>query len=188
MSEDRILFDRLKQDDRGAFEMLFKKYYASFCVVAVRYVDDPDVAKDIAQEVFIRLWDKRNDYAEVPSVKTFLYVLVKNACLNYIRNQKIKARHLDLIEAQGDLFFQQATIPEEAFRQLEAIIEKLPPQSANIMRLTMQGFSNTQIAEQLSVSVNTVKTLKYNALKNLRAGMSNLSVTALLVSILTDSV
>lgn len=180
MNEDRILLERLKENDRSAFEMLFKKYYPSFCIVAFRYVEDRDIAKDIAQEVFIKFWDKRNEYSEIPSIKTFLYVLVKNASLNYIRNQKIKEKHLNLIEKESDLFFHQVAIPEETYRQLEAVIEKLPPQSANIMRLTMKGFSNMQIAEQLGVSVNTVKTLKYNALRNLRTYLGEFSFTMLL--------
>src|SRR5688572_13840235 len=107
MVEDKVLFEKLKKDDKNSFEMLFKKYYPSFCAVAFRYVVDRDIAKDIAQDVFIKLWDKRHEYDEVPSVKTFLYVLVKNACLNHIRNQNIKARHHDVIEKEGALFFEQ---------------------------------------------------------------------------------
>ena len=180
MTEDRIFFEKIRQDDRRAFEALFKKYYASFCIVALRYVEDKDVAKDIAQEVFIKLWDKRHDYDDIPSVKTFLYVLVKNACLNHIRNQKIKEKHLGAIEKEGELFFQQAVIPEETYRQLEAFIEQLPPQSANIIRLNLKGCSNIEIAETLGVSINTVKTLKYNALRNMRDYFGKFSVATLL--------
>jgi len=181
MIEDKILFGKIRQDDRHSFEVLFKKYYASFCVVAYRYVEDKDIAKDIAQEVFIKLWDKRHDYDEMPSVKTFLYVLVKNACLNHIRNQKIKDKHLGAIEKEGELFFQQAVIPEETYRQLEAFIEQLPPQSANIIRLNLQGCSNGEIAETLGVSINTVKTLKYNALRNMREYFGKFSIATLLL-------
>jgi RNA polymerase sigma-70 factor (ECF subfamily) len=148
--------------------------------VAFRYVEDKAAAKDIAQDVFIKLWNKRNDYTDIPSVKTFLYVLVKNASLNYVRNQKIKEKHLTVIEKQGEAFFQQVTIPEETYRQLEAVIEKLAPQSANIMRLTMKGFSNTEIAQQLGVSVNTVKTLKYNSLRSIRENLNGLSLATVL--------
>jgi RNA polymerase sigma-70 factor (family 1) len=181
MNDDILLFERLKASDRGAFEALFRKYYPSFCSVAFRYVEDKDVAKDIAQEVFIKLWNKRNDYTEIPSVRAFLYVLVKNACLNYIRDQKIREKHLTAIERQGELFFQHAVIPEEVYRQLEAVIEKLAPQSANIMRLTLKGFSNTEIAKQLGVSVNTVKTLKYNSLRYIRENLHEISLATVLV-------
>lgn len=181
MNEDKILVERLRENDRTAFEALFKKYYPSFCLVAYRYVEDKDAAKDIAQDVFIKFWDKRNEYEDIPSVKTFLYVLVKNASLNYIRSQKIKDKHLSAIEREGELFFHQVAIPEETFRQLEATIEKLPPQSANIMRLVMQGYSNMEIAEQLGVSVNTVKTLKYNAVKNLRNSMDDVSLATVIL-------
>lgn len=181
MNEDKILVERLRENDRTAFEALFKKYYPSFCLVAYRYVEDKDAAKDITQDVFIKFWDKRNEYEDIPSVKTFLYVLVKNASLNYIRSQKIKDKHLSAIEREGELFFHQVAIPEETFRQLEATIEKLPPQSANIMRLVMQGYSNMEIAEQLGVSVNTVKTLKYNAVKNLRNSMDDVSLATVIL-------
>jgi RNA polymerase sigma-70 factor (family 1) len=180
MTDDKVLFEKIQQDDRQSFEALFKKYYASFCVVAYRYVEDKELAKDIAQEVFIKLWDKRHTYNDIPSIKTFLYVLVKNACLNHIRNQKIREKHLGAIEKEGEVFFQQATIPEETYRQLEAFIEQLPPQSANIIRLNLKGFSNGEIAETLGVSINTVKTLKYNALRNMRDYFGKFSVATLL--------
>lgn len=178
MNEDSVLIERIRADDRNAFEMLFKKYYASFCVVAHRYVEDKDLAKDIAQEVFIKLWDKRQHYNDLPSVKTFLYVLVKNACLNHIRSAKIKERHLDAIGKEGEPFFHQVTIPEETFRQMDSVIEKLAPQSANIMRLTLKGYSNPEIAEALGISVNTVKTLKYNALRSIRESMGEVAFSA----------
>lgn len=181
MNEDSQLFERIRSDDRSAFELLFKKYYASFCVVAYRYIDDKDVAKDIAQEVFIKLWDKRHQYTDLPSVKTFLYVLVKNASLNHIRSAKAKAHHHQEIGKEGEAFLHEATIPEETFRQLESVIEKLPPQSANIMRLILQGHSNPEIADALGISINTVKTLKYNALRVIRERMGEVAFSAIAI-------
>jgi RNA polymerase sigma-70 factor (family 1) len=181
MNEDSLIFERIRADDKNAFEVLFKKYYASFCVVAYRYIEDKDVAKDIAQEVFIKLWDKRQHYKDLPSVKTFLYVLVKNASLNYIRAAKAKERHHSEIGKEGEAFFHEATIPEETFRQLESQIENLPSQSANIMRLTFQGYSNPEIAETLGISINTVKTLKYNAMRSLRENMGDVAFSTIAI-------
>ena len=84
--DDHITYEAIKNGDIKAFELLFREFYPSMCVIAMRFVANQDAAEDIAQEAFIKLWEKRTAYEDIPSLKTFLYVSVKNLCLNHIRN------------------------------------------------------------------------------------------------------
>ena len=65
---DTISFESIRNGDIKAFETLFKEFYPSMCAIAIRFVSDKDVAQDIVQEVFIKLWEKRTSYEEIPSI------------------------------------------------------------------------------------------------------------------------
>jgi len=167
------LFHRIKSGDAKAFEELFNQFYPSMCVVARSYVDDEGEAEDIAQDAFIKLWNVKSNYDSMESIKTFLYVLVKNQSLNYLRRNKSKDKYLENIDKDDFLYFRNQIIEEETYRILKEGIDQLAPQSAKIMRLSLQGLKNQEIAEQLDVSINTVKTLKYNALKALKKSLKD---------------
>lgn len=167
MTED-FSFEAIKKGNTGEYEALFRKYYPSMCVVAFRFVRERAVAEDLAQEAFIRLWTKREDYAAIPNLKTFLYVAVKNLCFNYLRDKKntVDFQDSDILNLEDH--FHNYIIEEETYRMITEAVDKLPLQSARIIRLALEGKQNKEIADLLGVSVNTVKTLKYNAISVLR--------------------
>lgn len=161
-------FEAIKGGDAEEYEALFRKYYPSMCVVAFRFVKDRAVAEDLVQDVFIRLWTKKEDYASIPSLKTFLYVAVKNLCFNFLRDKKntVDYQHSAILNLEDH--FSNYLIEEETYRMITEAVNQLPLQSARIMRLALEGKQNKEIAELLGISVNTVKTLKYNAISVLR--------------------
>jgi len=167
------LFDRIKSGDAKAFEELFNQYYPSMCVVARSYVDDEGEAEDIAQEAFIKLWNSKDKYDSIDSIKTFLYVLVKNMSLNHLRRNKLGDKYVKSLDKEDFLFFRNQVIEEETYRILQQAINALPKQSSKIMQMSLQGLQNQEIAERLEVSVNTVKTLKYNSLKTLKTTLKD---------------
>ena len=83
-----ILFEDIKCGNLSAFEALFRQYYPSMCVIAGKLVANREVAEDIVQDVFIRLWEKKAEYDKIPDFRTFLYVAVRNLCYNYLRDKK----------------------------------------------------------------------------------------------------
>ena len=68
-----ILFEDIKCGNLSAFEALFRQYYPSMCVIAGKLVANREVAEDIVQDVFIRLWEKKAEYDKIPDFRTFLY-------------------------------------------------------------------------------------------------------------------
>lgn len=164
----QITYEAIKNGDIKAFEALFRELYPSMCLVATKFITDQSAAEDIAQEAFIKLWEKRNAYQDIPCLKTFLYVSVKNLCFNYIRNKKETIDYSSPEVESQEVFFKDALIEEEVYRIVENAVNALPPQSARIVKMYLDGKQNKEIAETLDISVNSVKTLKYNALSSLR--------------------
>ena len=80
--QEKTLFEEIRNGNIEMFGILFKKYFGSMCVIAKSFISDTQAAEDIVQDIFIRLWEKRREYEEIPNLQVFLYVLVKNRCMD----------------------------------------------------------------------------------------------------------
>lgn len=174
------LIQQLQKGNHQAFEQLFKQLYPSMWIVANKYVKNSDVAEDIAQEAFIKFWENCKKYDSLQMVKSYLYVSVKNLSLNYLRKEKNKESYVEKAQTNPH-FFSNAVLQEESYRLLYQAVEALPKRSASVIKLSLQGVKNKEIAERLNISVNTVKTLKYNALKTLKEQLKNHVFTFLIL-------
>jgi len=85
LHSDHSILERLKNDDRQALELLFKNHYAPLCRFAKNILKDKDQAEDMVQEVFLKIWDKRQDLKVSTSFKAYLFMAVKNHCLNTLK-------------------------------------------------------------------------------------------------------
>lgn len=157
----------LKREDE--FRHLFDDFYIPLCLFANKYVEDAELSADIVQECFIKLWQIRADFTFLHQVKAFLYTSVRNKCLNELEHQKVVHEVNEKIIAKSkEEFFHDHLIEQEAYRILVGGIEQLPKQMKAIMRLALEGISNGDIAQELNVSVETVRSLKKIAYKKLR--------------------
>ena len=138
------------------------------CMIARRIVEDEDVAKDLVQEIFIRLWEKRKTYDFQEMTDIFLYVSVRNKCFDYLRSRKKLPLQQELKAADNEYFFRDILIEEETYRIIMEAIDALPVQSGRVIKLSLGGKQNKEISENLGISVNTVKSLKYKAMDTLR--------------------
>ena len=78
-----LLLKHLQEGDERAFRTLFEEFYASLCLFATRYLGDREEAADVVQETFLKYWNKHTDFDDYRKIKSFLYVVVRHACLNY---------------------------------------------------------------------------------------------------------
>lgn len=158
----------IKLNEQG-FRNIFDKYYVALCLFADRYMEDKDASADIVQDTFAKLWQIRNDFSYLHQVKAFLYTTVRNKALNELEHSRVISEYTQkIIEKEKEDFFHDAVIEEETYRILTAAIDKLPEQMKAIMRLALEGKKNTEIAEHLNISTETVHTLKKMAYKKLR--------------------
>ncbi|MDR6785393.1 RNA polymerase sigma-70 factor (family 1) [Pedobacter africanus] len=145
-------------------EALFKEHYSFLCAVAYRVVDDEEVAKDIVQNFFLYCLDKISIIAVHTNFKSYAFRAVRNASLSHRK----KARKVDfndglLLQAAAHLVSQQEQDQQNEEnmrdRELWAIIGQMPEKRRLVFLLSnKEGLKYTEIAAQLDISVNTVKT------------------------------
>lgn len=166
-SEDLNSF---RKGDQRVFEKIFESFYKSLVVFAQKYVNKMDVAEDLVQEVFVRFWEKRASVKNIDSLKAFLYVSVRNTCLNELRHQKNVAkyeREMLALKSQ-ESFFMNDLIEEETTRLVMQAVNELPEQTRAVFDMSLNGIKNAQISEELNLSISTVKYHKMKAVLVLR--------------------
>ncbi len=153
------------------FEQLFKHYYSRLCYFSFQIVGDKEIAKDIAQDAFVKYFNQAEQIQNEFAVKNFLYSTARNASINFLRHNKVVQNHLLLqdpfpLEENNVI---HTIIKAEVFAEIYAAIESLPASCRRISRMAyLEGLKNSEIAETLNISVNTVKTQKQRALQLLR--------------------
>lgn len=162
--------------DERTFESFFKQHFKSLVFYAQRYVKDLDSAKEIAQNAFISLWEKRESIDLSKPVKTYLTVTVHNRCLNHIRdNKKFDTELLSneyLIPASE--YFEDNIENDETMNRIYSAIEELPEKCKEIFKLSrFDNMKYQQIAEALGISVKTVESQMSKALFHLRSRLAD---------------
>jgi RNA polymerase sigma-70 factor (family 1) len=162
--------------NKQEFKKVFDAFYPSLCAFASRFTGDAIISEDIVQEVFLSLWERSENFTNEYAIKSFLYTSVRNRCLNYLEHIKVMQKHRDLALYETD--FSPETnhniIEEETHRLIYHAINELPSQCRNILLLSMKGLKNHEIADELKISENTVKTQKKIAYKQLRVSLKDI--------------
>ena len=168
---------QVKNGDEKAFKSVFDLFNKRLLYLATEIVLDTAVAEDIVQEAFVKLWCRRERFADLLSIKAFLYLCVKNSCRNAYKHTKVVDKY---ISRQGnqieEQFIESKIIETEVFNGLYDAIEKLPNGCKDVIYLGyFAEMSNQEVADALDISINTVKTQKLRALRSLRVFLKNLS-------------
>ena len=167
MEPDNFLVTQIQNNDTKAFKQFFEGFYPSVCIFAQKYLKDAVLAEDLAQEAFIEFWKIKENFTDIKAIKGFIYTVTKNRCLNNIKLRSIRENLLQIANT-SDEYFYELILEEETYSIIHKAVDRLAPQSRKIVWLSMEGNKNQEIADQLKVSLNTVKTLKKNAYKELR--------------------
>jgi RNA polymerase sigma-70 factor (ECF subfamily) len=162
----------LKAGDVTAFEMVFRTFYQPLCNYAYSYVQDRDAAEEIVQTTFLNVWEKGDNLVFHTGVKPYLYAMVRNACLNLIKHEKIKKQHVDLQLAVADRSIESVThtvMASELEANIQRAMEKLPQQCRLVFKLSrFEDLKYAEIAEHLEISIKTVENQMGKALRIMR--------------------
>jgi RNA polymerase sigma-70 factor (ECF subfamily) len=169
---EHLQLQALADGDITTFEMLFRTYYQPLCNYAYTFLQDRQDAEEIVQSTFLMVWEKKNELAIRTSVKPYLYAMVRNACLNALKHEKIKQRHageeLATAERSYDSVAHIVATNELEIRIKEAI-DELPEQCRMVFKLSrFEELKYSEIAEQLGISIKTVENHMGKALKIMR--------------------
>ncbi|WP_294141537.1 RNA polymerase sigma-70 factor [uncultured Sanguibacteroides sp.] len=147
------LFERIKAGDRVAFKTLFDLYYRDLLRVAVYYVRDLEVAKDIVQELYTKLWENRKALQKVENEQGYLRNSTRNRCLNYREHSLVVDKYQrSYVEEESE------EESEELIQNVKRLLERLPEKRRKILELSIvESKSYAEIAQEQGVMVNTVK-------------------------------
>jgi RNA polymerase sigma-70 factor (ECF subfamily) len=168
--DDPQLQERFMAGDMSAYEALFHRYYPPLTGYAFKIVRDTDTARDLVQDLFVRIYQNRESIEIKFSFKAYCYQGVRNSCLKHLERHKNHERHHEQIAAVSDQSVDRDMLveSEDEYRIYQAI-ETLPEQCRKIFWMNrMDGKKNGEIAVELGISKRTVETQISKALKILR--------------------
>lgn len=154
----------------------FCSHYPILVVFAQKYISDKSVCEDVVQDVFVSFWEKQNAFLSANALKAFFYTSVRNSCLDYLKHQQVKKRYVDFSRnfCEESEFFLDEVLKNEAYNVIYSEINKLPEMGRKVLLLSMDEHSNEEIAGELNIAVNTVRTHKARSYKILRKRLTRL--------------
>lgn len=167
---------KLSKGDRAAFKLVFDTYYKSICLFIQKYNVDIQQAEDIAQEVFIKIWEKKILFANDMAFKAYIYQSAKRKALNALAHEDVKNRYQEKMAANRDSenYFFHNYIEQETQRLIFQCLEDLPARGKEILSLNLRGYQNQEIADKLGITISTVKSHKAAAYKFLKENRKDL--------------
>ncbi len=151
------------------FEIRFKKLYLPLGMYALRIVDNADDAEDLVEDAFLRAWESIESGIEIESFDAFMYRIVRNNCITFIRKQKCTVgieQIPEVDEESVDTSYRDAAIWKA--------IDRLPEKCREIFLMSKRdGMTNEEIADELGISIKTVKNQMTKAFSRLREELSD---------------
>lgn len=178
MSSDDLSIENINNLNEKTFHQIYCNYFRALVTYAVQITNDDEIAKDIVQDVFSVLWERKITFITTSSFKAYLYNSVRNASLDNLRHRCVEEDYVEKMAASNpaydsderdsaDYFYK-----EEVYRKLFRAIDELPERCREVFLKYMEGKKNEEIAEALHISIETVKTQKKRGMTVLRKKLS----------------
>ena len=181
--DDTRLLELLKQENEEAFAEIYNRYWKLLYITSQNIIRDDFFAKEAVQEVFISLWQRRNDI-EIQFLKGYLQQAVRYKILKAIREQKVDEQFYSrLARVSADIVYENPLLFKEQEAVIRQITETLPEDCRIVFRLSREDhLTYKQIANQLGISEKTVEKKMSACLKHFREGMQqNLGLSLLIL-------
>lgn len=158
---ERDILLRLRSGDEDAFRTIYERYSRLIYHNIMRFVKDPSIADDLLQDVFIKIWENRELVNPDRSFPAYLFTCSRNITFNFKRHLKVQiesAKHLTHDQTHIDKSLEEMLDTKEVQNIIENVINKLPLQRQKIFRMCKwEGMSYQEVAEELQISVSTVR-------------------------------
>lgn len=169
--DEIIYLEALSQGDHEAFELLFLHYQPKLVYFLKGFVKNDELARDMAQDIFLSIWKDRSKFSEVKSFQAYIFKMAKNAVYNYYDHINVNKRYVT--EQQNKPIYTENTEEIIFANQLQCMIDvevsQMPPRRKQIYLMSrVEGFSNGEIAEKLRINKRTVENHLTSALADLK--------------------
>ena len=163
----------LKKGQMSAYKQIFVKYFDLICRFLDTIVPNRQISEDIAQNIFMKIWQHHESLDENLSIKNYLYVLARNAGIDYLRTNhlvQINNEYDTLSDETDNVSFQYY----ETLSHVKSIVDKMPVQRKKIFTMSRYwNMSNKEIAEELGLSVRTIEKHLELAIRDIRRTISS---------------
>jgi len=171
--KNKNLLERLKKDDRNALKEIFKEHYTMVYRAIYRLIPDVGITEDLAQDVFMKFWEKRYQIQIDGAVGAYIRRMAINEALGYLRKHKkysieaVEEKHSPLTRSGEDAYMNQ-----ELQAEISKAIETLPPKCKTVFVLSRyEELSYKEISQKLAISPKTVENQISKALKILKKAL-----------------
>ncbi|MDY7394334.1 RNA polymerase sigma-70 factor [Aureibaculum sp. 2210JD6-5] len=162
--ESDLIIRQINNNDRVAFKGVFQLHYDDLVRYANNYLYDLAASEDIVQDVFIYIWEHSSKIKIEKSLNSYLHIMVRNRCLNYLKALKI-TDNSNFLELTASLITENTLdnfLDDDKkiiYNQILKIVESMPDKMQKVFKLKfLSGYKYAEIAIELGVSINTVKT------------------------------
>jgi RNA polymerase sigma-70 factor (family 1) len=159
--------------DQEAFSRFFHAFKNKIYSFSYSFTRSAEVAEEITQDVFIKVWTNRESLTEIESPDAWLSTITKNLCFNYLKKRALERKATGVLQKTklpSEQNVEQYLSYKERVKQVAEAIDQLSPQQRLIFKLNRdKGLKNEEIAHQLNLSPNTVKTHMVTALRKIRS-------------------
>ena len=186
------LWDRICEDDEGAFDILFKENYSNLCNFAYRILGNITDAEEIVQDTFIYIWQNRTKIIIKDSIKSYTYQIVHNLAVNRLEHYRTKKFSPNKLVTHEEWTFIHNTykVNDSFIQSIEAseteviireAIQNLPEKCKEIFLLSrFENLSNEEISQKLKISQNTIRVQIFNALSYLKEILKKINLFLLI--------
>lgn len=163
---DHVIVERIADGDETAFEELFSAYYSPLCDFALSYVRSPEVAEEIVQSVFLRIWERRRTWDPTTGVRAYLFGSCRNAAFDYMRREQVARRTAAGVVDEQDVPALGAapagpaelTEAHDLSNAIRAVVGEMPERRRAVVTMRWQHqMGPTEIARVLGISVKGVE-------------------------------
>ncbi|EID76405.1 RNA polymerase sigma-70 factor [Imtechella halotolerans] len=168
---------QLIEGNHNAYETLFHLYFEKLHYVAVSYIENTEDAKEIIQNIFLKVWKKKQILTPEMNLNAYLFKMVKNECLDYLKHTKVQLKYRKKLEIERAYLNEKALkndpsqllIESELQNKIEGLINQLPANCREVfIKSRIEGLKYAEIANELNISVKTVENQISKALRYLR--------------------
>ena len=189
INSNKELLILLKKGDLIAFDSIYAMYSKRLYGFVLRYIKQKEDAESIIQEVFLKIWETKNQIDIYSSFDSFIFTVAYNTTISLIRKRINEQKYYDRLKLQQQITDTDQIIEEIHYReinaQIKSLIEQLTPRQNEVFRLSREeGLTHEEIAKKLGISVNTVKNHLVSALAFLKSNIDkDLIINFLFVSL-----
>lgn len=166
----------INKKDYNAWENFYRDFYGPLCNHSFKILRDEDIAADIVQDTMVKLWESDLKFDNIKSLASYSYRAVNNNSLKYLRDKNANDDRLKLFgEINGEFTVEAFTsiVTEEVFRKLKSLIFELPEDRREILLMSISGMKGKEIAEELGITIHTVKKQKSRAYSFIKEHLSS---------------